>query len=341
VRIAAVDDPIHVFVDSNVWLAFYAYTNDDIEQLKKIVALVQNEKLKLYIPQQVVEEFYRNRERKLNESIRTFSKSEIPKSFPRYMLEYLEAEKYNAALAEFQTAKDELITRAKGEAEKKELATDRLFADILAASPAISVPDAIVDKAVRRRLRGNPPGASTSNGDQINWEVLLKEVPDETELHVVSNDGDFESKLIPGRADQFLIDEWKERKKADLSLHSELRPFLNAKFPDIKLAVDVEKQKAISALLTSNTFAETHYAVSRLKPLLDQLTWADADGLIDAALANNQVRWIGTDQDVRHLYSTIIERFGDQIDKDRLDELKQVITPKVFVVEEEDAEVPF
>lgn len=335
--------PYHVFVDTNVWLTFYAFANDDLEQLKKVIALVQNGKLKLYIPQQVVDEFYRNREGKLDESIREFAKSQVSKSIPRYMLEYPEVKKYRDALAEFQAAKDSLVTRAKAEAEKKELAADKLFSDILSVSAPIPADDKLLAKAVQRRIRGNPPGKPTSTGDQFIWEVLLHSVPDGSDLHVVSNDGDYESKLQPGRADQFLIDEWSAKKGALLVLHNEIRPFLNSKFPGIHLAVDLEKQESIARLISSGSFSSTHYAVAKLMPLVDQLTWTEADQIVDAALDNSQIRWIGTDDDVQALYSRIIERFEGQFDPFRLNALKSVITPSIEepASMEIDEDVPF
>lgn len=333
----------HVFVDTNVWLAFYAFTNDDIGQMNKLIALVETDNLKLYIPQQVVDEFYRNRERKLDASIRDFSKAQVSKAMPRYMLDYPEAADYQTALKNFQSAKDGLVTRTKAEAENKELAADKLFAAILVAAAPLPVDQNVIGKALQRKIRGNPPGKATSTGDQINWESLLEAVPDCVDLHIVSNDGDFESKLIAGRADQFLIDEWAARKHGKLTLHSELRPFLNEIFPGIKLAVDVEKAEAIANLLSSGTFATTHYAVSRLSPVVDELTWAEADKLIDAAINNTQVRWIGGDDDVQSLYRRIIKRFEEQIDANRHAELMSLtgLSPAEPVPFTEDDDVPF
>lgn len=56
--------PINLFVDTNVLLSFYAFTSDDIEQLRKLEGLIENGTLKLYVSRQVVDEFARNRETK-------------------------------------------------------------------------------------------------------------------------------------------------------------------------------------------------------------------------------------------------------------------------------------
>ena len=48
---------IHLFIDTNVYLKFYHYSNDDLEELNKLLVLLDNEKLELYLPEQVINEF--------------------------------------------------------------------------------------------------------------------------------------------------------------------------------------------------------------------------------------------------------------------------------------------
>lgn len=38
---------LHLFIDANIFLSFYAYTNDDIEELRKLVSLIKTQQLKL------------------------------------------------------------------------------------------------------------------------------------------------------------------------------------------------------------------------------------------------------------------------------------------------------
>ena len=333
---------LHVFIDTNVWLAFYSFTKDDVEQLRKLIKLIEKEKLKLYITQQLADEFYRNRERKLDESLRAFGKGEIPKSLPRYLMDYPEAAEFEKAVSEWQKVRDSLIDRAKKDALDKSLAADTLFADVLKASPPATVGSDIIAKALNRRLVGNPPGKYPSLGDQINWEILLRDVPEEADLHIVSKDGDFESRLIPGRADQFLIDEWKEAKKADLNFHSELRTFFAAHFPDIKLASDIERKDAIDKLVNSGSFASTHAAVAGLQTFIGDLSWAEVDTILTAGMTNAQINWISTDDDVAAFYQALMAKFADKIGAERLAQLNQHFkTAPAFVVFEDVEDVPF
>jgi predicted nucleic acid-binding protein len=53
---------VHLFIDTNIFLSFYAYASDDVEELRKLTKLISTDQLKLYLTEQVRDEFYRNRE---------------------------------------------------------------------------------------------------------------------------------------------------------------------------------------------------------------------------------------------------------------------------------------
>lgn len=333
----------HVFVDTNVWLTFYSFSNDDLEQLRKLIALIKSGDLVLYTNEYLSNEFYRNRERKLDDSIKEFSKGSTQKSIPRYMSDYNESATYTKAIVELEKSRNALIERARNEASDRKLAADILFADILAASPPSVITSEIMNAAATRRMLGNPPGKHQTLGDQIHWEVLIKYVPKCTDLYIISKDGDFESDLTKGVVSSFLADEWKKKTSGTLTLHTELRPFLNAKFPDIKLATDVEKKKAIKRLIGSGTFATTHDAISSLSVFKDQISWDDADQLFTAAAENSQIRWIGSDSDVRLFYIPLVEKFKQKISSERHEELTSLFAKDEFTVllDEDDEEAPF
>jgi len=322
-------DTLHLFIDTNVFLSFYAFTNDDVEQLRKLTKLIQKKKLVLYITEQVRDEFYRNREQKIAESLGAFRKKEIGKTFPRYMADYPEADAFKLAAADMEKARDALATRATKDAKEKLLAADTLFAEILAVAGPIKVSDEIVVRANRRRIRGNPPGKENSFGDQINWECLLEAVPDGTDLNVVSKDGDYASKLDDAIR-PFLADEWENRKSGSIKLHAEIKPFLNSSFPTIKLAIDVEKQIAVDRLIQSGSFSTTHEAIAELQLYLDAITWDDADAILVAGIANNQIAWIGTDYDVATFYRALIEKFETKLLDERIAELKALFKTDPF-----------
>ena len=332
---------LHIFIDTNVWLSFYAFTSDDLEQLKKLVALVKNKKIILYMNDQIVDEFYRNRERKLNESLKDFEKVSFSKSLPRYIQDFPESKDYIVKLTEAQKARDVLVKKAKEGARERSLAADTIFSEIVLVSPPAPISPNEINSALQRRLRGNPPGKPNSLGDQIHWENLLTVVPPQTDLHILSKDGDFESALDKGSIDQFLFEEWKKKKDSELTLHIELRPFLVAHFPEIKFATDIEKNEAVDRLINSGSFTTTHNAVSDLSPLKDTLTWEDADRLFNAAAVNSQISWIGSDSDVSSFFCHLLTQFGSKLDSTRKNLIQKMYLPGVIETDPLDEDVPF
>jgi predicted nucleic acid-binding protein len=61
---------ITLFIDTNVPLSFYHLTSEDIEELKKLVALVENNEIKLIVTKQVENEFWRNRGAKISDAMK-------------------------------------------------------------------------------------------------------------------------------------------------------------------------------------------------------------------------------------------------------------------------------
>jgi Fic family protein len=208
-------------------------------------------------------------------------------------------------------SKDEAVQRAKKEAEKAKLGADALFRQLLTAARVSKITKADYATATRRMRRGNPPGKEVSLGDRINWEMLLRLAPDESEMHIVSRDGDYASPLNTAAPNGFLLAEWKKKKHATLFLHAELKPFLAEYFPQIKLAVDVEKRAAIDRLRESGSFQTTHAAIEGLGPFTDALTADEIAELIEAAQTNSQVKWISTDEDVKSFYDPLLESQKD------------------------------
>jgi hypothetical protein len=254
------------------------------------------------------------------------------------MAAYQEAGDYLDAVEKIAKAKDQLIQLVKADAAMRALPADLLFDQIIAKSELIKVTDALYLKALRRRRSGNPPGKSNSLGDQISWECLLKAVPEDTNLHIVSLDGDFSSNLMPSDINPFLADEWKRKNGGELLLKEQLRPFLKDKFPDIELAIDVEKSEAIKSLIQSGSFSRTHLQFEKLKSMTGSISWSEADQLFEAGLNNNQISWIGTDSDVRYFYRGLIDKFAGKISEERMKLLDQVF-PKSSVVDEQEVAI--
>lgn len=313
---------LHVFIDTNIFLSFFAYTNDDIEELKKLIGLIKNEKIVLYLTEQVCREFDRNREGKILQALSEFGRLQLP-GLPRLMAHYPKASAYQTAVKNLKSLQNDLVTKAKGHALSEELPADNLFTALKKAVKVIPAEAGDLSEARTRLERGDPPGKENSFGDRLNWELLLGQVPHGSDLHIVSKDGDFSSSIDASKPHPVLAKEWGKINEAELHLHNELRVFLATHFPDIKLATDVERRDAINNLKSSSSFASTHFAIPKLMGFVDLFSADEVDELVEIAMTNNQVGWIGMDIDVRAFYAKILPSRWAKYPEERQKELSE------------------
>jgi hypothetical protein len=191
----------------------------------------------------------------------------------------------------------------------------------MSAEEAIDEDNDDLARARLRTERNDPPGKAGSFGDRLNWELLLDHAPPQTDMHIVSKDGDFSSSIDAAQPHPVLAKEWKNEIGGALYLHTELGAFIAAHFPDIKVATDIERRDAINALSNSGSFASTHFAIAKLNSFVDLLTAPEIDELVEAAFKNGQVGWIGKDDDVQDFFSKIVPLRWEKYSKERRDEI--------------------
>ncbi|GGC23090.1 hypothetical protein GCM10011572_50760 [Pseudoduganella buxea] len=201
----------HLFIDTNVFLNFYHFADDDLTELDKLIKEIGDGGICLHIPEQVRNELARNRESKLKSATDEFSKHPLPAGVPRHMQTYTQYADYIAAIEQAKKLRGQLISIALADASNQTLQTDVLLRDLFAKSARYAEDDEVFGLALQRAQRGNPPGKAGSVGDQYNWEMLLKMVPD-GDLHIVSRDGDYSSLLNKTRPHPSLETEWMEKK---------------------------------------------------------------------------------------------------------------------------------
>ena len=172
---------------------------------------------------------------------------------------------------------------------------------------------------------GNPPGKRDSLGDAINWVTLLDVVPEEEELHVISEDGDFYSQLDDKKINPFLSEEWSKKKKSSIRLYRTLSEFMTEHYDGVALSFDQEKRGFIEDLLESGSFATTHSIISKISQY-GYFSLEEARAVLDAAVENNQVGMIVTDPDLSDFITKSIsphkDNLTEQKHKDILDEVK-------------------
>ena len=146
----------HLFIDTNVLLNFFAYSKDDLKQLDKLLKLIRAKAIKLYLTEQVVNEFSRNRDAKLAESFKKFGFPTVSGT-PSFMLSLKECDSYVKALNAFEKAHSLLTKAAKEAAFRRDLTADTFFASLVEEAKVIEISAESYEAAKRRHLLGNPP----------------------------------------------------------------------------------------------------------------------------------------------------------------------------------------
>lgn len=172
---------------------------------------------------------------------------------------------------------------------------------MLNSSVCIDVDEELIQAAYQRMLLRDPPGKNGSIGDAVHWLALLQKAGNGN-MHIVSLDEDFASKLNASTISKFLADEWREKKNFGTAfLHRSLSAFFNEKFKDVNLSSEQEKDELVERLTNSKSFAETHDIISKLDKF-KKFTIKQKKGLFSALINNLQVLWIATDVDVREFF---------------------------------------
>jgi len=277
--------PINLFIDTNILLDFYRYSADDLEKLNQLEDLiVKAEDINLIVTSQQVDEFYRNRDKVIAAAGKSLQSSvTLPELFSGHT-DYKDVKSRAETLrADIERIKRDTLS----EAQAGTLRADQIINRLL--KKATNVDDATYLKARRRSAVGNPPGKPGSIGDAINWEMLLKHVPEGENAHIISRDGDYASALDGSQLDSHLRREWQARPNGgELKLHVTLNGFFKVCFPDIKLMGEYVKDALVRKLQQSPSFNDSRAIIEKM---LHAGTFSEkqAEAIMHASLDNDQV----------------------------------------------------
>lgn len=317
---------MNLFIDTNILLSFYHYTSDELEELKKLIVLIEQGKVQLFVPAHVITEFKRNREQKIADALKKLKEQRLNLQYPQICKDYPEYEELRTLNRSYEERHVALMNKLAADIESFSLKADHITSQLFALAQKVACGVPVVMLARTRRDIGNPPGKKESLGDAINWEALLQAVPTADDLHFISDDRDFCSPLDEELFSGFLINEWVERKKSGLVFYKRISAFFKQHFPDIEFAAELEKALLIEDLSNSSSFARTHSVVARLAQYqnfdVDQI-----NAIVDAATRNNQVSLIIGDSDVKAFISGVIRGKEKQINPDSLAVLTAFMSP--------------
>jgi predicted nucleic acid-binding protein len=327
---------MQLFVDTNVLLSFYHFTSDELEELKKLVVLLEQKKVQLHVPDQVVSEFQRNREAKIADALKRLREQVVNLQFPQICKDYDEYDSLRKLQELFEARHATLLNKLSEDVKHYALKADQIIAQLIELSNRIACSAQIIGDARQRVDLGNPPGKKGALGDAVNWEALLSGVPDKRDLHFITDDKDYVSPLDDEAFNGFLLEEWGKRKKSGLIFYKRLSGFFKEHFPEIKFAAELEKELLIEALAHSGTFARTHAVIAKLSKYAD-FTPDQISAIVAASITNSQISSIIGDDDVHSFLEGLVKGAEKYIDEDNLVEIQDLLqSPKNAVVWDDD-----
>jgi hypothetical protein len=295
----------NLFIDSNIWLKLYDFSSDDLNQFMKLKDLIGVD-INIILPEQVVDEVNRNRESKIKDALSKFEKWEL--QIPNFCKGYVQYSAFQKKVSDLQKAHREYVQQIKKDIGSKTLHADKAINLFFGQITILQRTPEIVAKAYHRYRIGNPPGKDNKYGDSINWTTLLDKISDNEDLFFISADGDYQSVLDKEKFNQFLLDEWREKKKSDIFFFRSLTEFFERHVKAIQLKdeliADKRKNSLISELECSSSFANTHGIVSQLSKFS---TWNDeqVNRILDAVEDNSQVGAICGDDDIAEFLESL------------------------------------
>lgn len=304
---------IHLFIDTNVYLKFYHYSNDDLEELNKLQVLLDNNKLELHLPEQVINEFQRNRDTKLADALKTFNSSKLDIQFPQFCKGYKEFESLKKLIRDFNHEKQTLLKNIMLAIENENLKADKIINLLFSKSNVINTTKELVNDAKLRYDLGNPPGKNKSYGDAMNWESLLQAVENGNDLYFIADDKDYFSEIDNSKFNTFLTKEWNNKKGSIIKFYKTLSDFFKDVFPEIKLATELEKDLLINNLEGAGSFYSARSTLQKLYKF-DTFSTEQVNQIISSSLENTQIFWISDDEDINEMLYTIADKNREKID---------------------------
>jgi predicted nucleic acid-binding protein len=315
---------VFVFIDTNILLSFYHFASDDLDELLKLLDSIKKGAIVLVLPEQVVQEFWRNREAKIADALSRLRDQKLNLQFPQICKDSALYSAMRTAQKDYERIHGQLVAELTRAASQRQLKADKVIEELFRYASRFPLQDALIARAQLRINLGNPPGKNGSLGDAVNWETLLEHVPNEKDLYFVSDDKDFRSAIDDTQFSQFLAGEWRQKKSSDLRYYSRLSGFFADYYPNIKLATEKEIERLIGELATSGSFAFTHAVIAKFNQYTD-FTNDQANQIVAAIISNNQVYWIIRDEDVSRFARRVIQDKEKVINEANLSYLREML----------------
>lgn len=250
-----------VIIDTNIYLNFYKLNSgQSLEMIKNLNQLIKSGKFKLVLPKQIEDEFIRNKNSSntiCRDHISNFEKGlEIQFKIPYLIKSNKKVRQIKKIIQRLNALKKEAVEDYKNRVFNPNSKINQQIKKLFSSAYRPVETDLILQKAWFRNLRGNPPRKDNSSfGDAIIWETILDHCSD-SDLILISGDGDFESKINKGRIHELLHEEWSCKTDTKLSLYTKLGSFINENIKDKKKQIKeetIQEEDRLNSIFTTLT----------------------------------------------------------------------------------------
>jgi predicted nucleic acid-binding protein len=314
---------VNLFIDTNILLDFYHFTSDELDELSKLLVLMEEKKVTLLLPQQVQHEFRRNREAKIADGLQKLREQHLKLQFPQVCKDYPEYAQLRALQQGYEKEHATLLDKIETDVASKNLKADKVISRLFDLARDLPTGADTLQQARDRVAQGNPPGKPGSLGDALNWVVVLTSMKKGEDLYFVTGDKDYYSPLKKNNFREFLLEEWQGEKESELHVYRHLSEFLMEHYPDIKLTVELRKEIAIEDLSRSGSFEETHEVIAKLSREVE-FSGTQLNQVVGAVVSNSQVSSILSDSDVIAFVKDVLKGRLNEVDESLTAQLCQL-----------------
>jgi hypothetical protein len=315
---------MHIFIDANIFCGFFELASDSLAELEKLIAVINTGGATLWLPEQAKREFWKNRENNIKKHVRDFEQHRALGNPPLLVRENPKFAELARLAKRIDKQRREIATLVKREVDSQNTHADKIIRKLFGIAKPIDTDNDVIFNAAWRRAQCHlPPGTKDDLGDRLCWVGLLSELPNGAELHVVSDDTDYQNEGFSADVRPYLDSEWRGKKNGNIKLWNRISQFLAANFPDAKNALEMERGILAQRLRKSGSFAQTHTIIAQLNSL-DGFNDEQLRHIAEAIVENSQVRAIRGDPDVHAFYKSLIAKYRGHLDKDleaKIDEL--------------------
>ncbi|MFV9677783.1 MAG: PIN domain-containing protein, partial [Methanosarcinales archaeon] len=159
---------IHLFIDTNRYLALYGFQKEWLEEIEKLITSIRENKVTLWLPEQVKNEFGRNREdrlsgeykkiEKLIHKIDNFESPNIPESKDELNKIRQVHNTINDNKAEINSIVEDIKKKFEIKIKDGSFLADKIINNLFSSARFIPYDETVIKKAFRRSDLGNPPG---------------------------------------------------------------------------------------------------------------------------------------------------------------------------------------